>query len=153
MKVNKTTYLLLILVLAIWGYFVFSLVGDLSSDDGLNSRSLSPQPTSLFETVEKQKFELLENPRDPFLGKLSSTKQGQPNKQVQATRTATTWPNVIYKGMISGSNNSSRFIFAVNGKEHLVTKGQSFADLTLVSGQADEVKIRFSGETKTYTKQ
>lgn len=153
MKVNKTTYLLLVLVLAIWGYFIVSLVGDLSGGDDIENSALSIESTVSYKANERETFELIENPRDPFLGKATKKQKSANSPSFKTNTSATNWPNVVYKGSISGVGNATRFVLAVNGNEHLLSKGQSAAKLTLISGSEEEVKLGYEGQTKTFTKQ
>ncbi|MDC7996887.1 hypothetical protein [Gilvibacter sediminis] len=153
MKVNKTTYLLLVVVLGIWGYFIVSLVSDLSGDDALDTSSLKGGTITTYESKEKERFELIENPRDPFFGTMNEAPKNTSAAKTQSTSTKANWPSIIYKGKVSGSKNATRYILAINGKEYLVTKGQVITDVTLISGDTEAVKVRFEGQTKTFAKQ
>ncbi|MBQ52971.1 MULTISPECIES: hypothetical protein [Leeuwenhoekiella] len=156
MNKNKLkTYLLSVVVVAIWGVIGFQIYSALNPSEEtlevpkLNS-SFNPK-----NAVSRDTFSIKNNYPDPFLGKL-------PAKQVPKTvqRRALPekvdsiiFPDIQYKGMVKGSGiDQAVFAIAINGVETILSEGQKFQDVELVQGKAEEVLIQYKGQRKTILK-
>lgn len=152
LKVNKTTYVLLIIVLGIWGYFIISLISDLSGDYDLPLANEGSLTIKKIKSKERETFNLIDNPRDPFFGKTRSKNTSTVTSRVKPTPSKP-WPNIIYKGQIKGNGSSTRYILSINGSEHLLKQGDALESVTLISANETDAKLRFEGQTKTFSRQ
>lgn len=147
-KANKTTYILLLVVVGIWGYFIVSLLSDLNPEFDTPEQFVAQSPR-IKNPTEKEKFELIETTRDPF-------DMPKVNKSTTSNREKTTlkkkelsWPSINYLGTISdGGQKQSIYVVSINGKQQLLKKGQSANEVTLVRASAKEIVVKFEGDTK-----
>lgn len=145
---NKTkTYVLLILVLAIWGvigYRIFSAVNPSTPEISQQHLDISFRPQT-YHKVDT--FSISTVNRDPFLGTLIVEKKKIPKK----TRGKTIeWKPINYHGTISKKDaNPNIFIVSIDGKQYLMKKGQVFNDVKLVKGNSNQITVSFQGIRKT----
>lgn len=139
--------MLLIAVLVIWGYFIISLVSDLGAEDKFELNSIANPSENPIKAQEKESFSLIDNLRDPFLDKATSYTAKKSNASVVHSNRKD-WPSVIYKGQISGSESSARYVLAINGKEQLLKLGQTVNEVRLLRANEKEATIRFEGQSK-----
>jgi hypothetical protein len=152
MKSRKTVYLLLGLVLAIWGTIVYRVLSKISPD----AKPASSEPFFAGDKAALQDtFALLADYPDPFLG------QGAPPDAAPAAEPVlkappppepvktVAWPVVRYTGIIKNMKKDRQFIvLQVNGKDHLVTAGQQVGGVQVEQIFKDSVLLSFEGEKK-----
>ncbi len=166
MKNKKLIWILLPVVLVIWGLIFFQVK---KAVQGGNNATVAPAPipmafTNASDTVI---YQLKLNYDDPFLkgGRKvivqapSSDKPKTPTlKKPKVVRTVTKlplkWPNIIYRGLISSKKgNKSIYMLEVDGASILMTAGEQRDYLRLIKVYKDSVRIEYKGEEKrTFTK-
>ncbi|KAB5492149.1 hypothetical protein [Flagellimonas hadalis] len=150
MSKNTKTYILLGLVLVIWGIIGYKLISAFSPD---------PEPVTFMETTnfksknraQKDTFSLLANYRDPFLGTWNTSrpkkKQGAPVKKESIE-----FPNIIYTGLVSGAHTKDHIYFVtIGGSQYLMKRGTQQNGVTLVSGTSKNIRVAYKGVVKTVT--
>ena len=155
-KNKLKTYALSVVVVTIWGvigYQIYSALNPSEEELGVPQVPLSFNS----ETVtQRDTFSIQNNYRDPFLGKLPDNKR--PLRTVKTQRRAKTvdtvvFPNIQYKGMVQRSGGGEAvFAISINGMESILGAGQSYQDVQLISGKAQEILISFKGKRKTISK-
>lgn len=150
MSKNAKTYVLLGLVLIIWGIIGYKVVKTLSPDE---EPLLVSEPVS-FEAkplVKKDTFTLLANYRDPFLGTLPKSERKPSKKQV--AKQPVQKRNIVYSGLVSqsGSGNSLFFV-TIDGQQHLMSKKEDKDGVQLLSGSEERIKVRYNGITETISR-
>ncbi|WP_097045178.1 hypothetical protein [Flagellimonas pacifica] len=146
MSKNIKTYLLLGIVLLIWGIIGFKVLSALSPEDETLAlaENVNFEPK---EVAEKDTFNILVNYRDPFLGTLSLSKKR--TKKVVKKREVQ-FPSVNYTGLITDQNTKNHIFFVtISGNQYLMRVGNTQSDVTLVSGRSNNIKIRYKGILKT----
>ncbi|TBN04458.1 hypothetical protein EYD45_07525 [Hyunsoonleella flava] len=148
---NKTkTYLLLVLVLAIWGVIGYRILAAVNpSEPEITAQNIDvtfrPKVNSKIDT-----FSIKTVNRDPFLGTLHV------KKQVAAKKIAPKiieWKPIVYHGKISKeSGNKSVFILSIEGHQYLVKSGQVVNDIKLISGNTKQIVVSYKGQRKTVLK-
>ncbi|MBS9464164.1 hypothetical protein KIM67_17205 [Flagellimonas sp. 389] len=148
MSKNVKTYLLLGLVLAIWGIIGFRILGVFSPEReavvAVEKLNFKPK-----EIVERDTFSILADYRDPFLGTLSATKKktgtsSRPKPPVVA------FPNIMYTGLITDQQTKANIFFVtIAGKQFLMQKRGMENEVTLISGNGKHIKVRYKGKLKT----
>tara|TARA_R110002096_G_scaffold421590_1_gene627444 strand:+ start:3559 stop:4017 length:459 start_codon:yes stop_codon:yes gene_type:complete len=149
---NKTkTYLLIILVLAIWGaigYQIVSAVNPETSKIVKQDFAISFNPK--IET-EVDTFSIQMANKDPFLGTLL-VKQ-KPIKRVASKSKNIVWMLITYHGNISNQNSKATvYIISIEGSQYLMKIGQRIKDVKLVRGNSKYIKLSYKGVIKTITK-
>lgn len=157
MKKKKTLYMMLPLVILVWGFVCYQLFSSFFTTPNY-AKSEVKQLIEIAE-IEKEAFVIVANYRDPFLGKQAKSKVI--NTSVVAAKTSKSspvkmtkiWPSIRYKGMIKNNNSDRRVgIFEVNGKEYLIKEKESVSDIKFLSITKHEVTVEFQKEKKTITK-
>jgi len=152
MKNKKNIYILLPVVLFVWGSVLYQLFSFTNTDE------ISPAEKSEFiikplKIKERQTFAINVNYRDPFLGKMYApqkasgikTKSSKVNKQPKPKETLV-WPTILYKGMISDVKEKKKvFILIIDGKYHYMNIGDTENDIFLKDGDKESVYIKYKG--------
>lgn len=139
--------MLLGLVLAIWGIIGFRILGVFSPEReavvAVDKLNFKPK-----EIVEKDTFSILADYRDPFLGTLSVAK-----KKTAASKPkqpAVAFPNIVYTGLITDQQTKANIFFVtIAGKQFLMQKRGMENEVTLISGNGKNIKVRYKEKLKT----
>ncbi|MGW9686752.1 hypothetical protein [Flagellimonas sp. 2504JD1-5] len=151
MSKNTKTYLLLGAVLLIWGIIGFKVLGALSSEPEapVLAENINFKPK---EQVKKDTFSILVDYRDPFLGTMPPSKKKPKTKGVAKPKVQ--FPNINYTGLITDQDTKNHIFFVtISGNQYLMRKGNTQADITLLSGSSKSIRVRFKGIAKTITLQ
>lgn len=148
---NKTkTYILLALVIGIWGVLGYQIVSTINPetpeivaqdiDVSFNPKHQQKKDTFSVQTVD----------RDPFLGILHKP---EVNRSKQNTKSDFVWQPIIYHGSISKQNDKSKiFVVSINGQQYLLKIGQKINDIILVSGNTKTIVVGYKNHRKTISK-
>ncbi|RDI06669.1 hypothetical protein [Flavobacterium sp. AG291] len=149
MKKKKNTYLLLVLVLGIWGmviYRFFSYTNPELPQDATPQLTVTP--------VKSKKREIITidvNYRDPFLGKMYAPATA--NKQIPKKNRIVEpipWPQLIYKGTVSDIKDKKKvFLVIINGKSYMMKEKETIEDITLKTGNRHSITVKYRGELTT----
>ncbi|UOB17896.1 hypothetical protein [Abyssalbus ytuae] len=149
MKNKRNTYLLLILVIVIWGiiaYKIISSLGNNSTPAGPEQKfevSFNPKPVKGIDT-----FSIKANYRDPFLGTVEKP------KSVIVSKPKTTQPPEIeipvsYSGFIKDKKTREKIFFVhINGMQHLMKANKEINGVKLVSGNDKEITVLLNKKRK-----
>ncbi|MEX0313720.1 MAG: hypothetical protein AB3N18_06050 [Allomuricauda sp.] len=151
MSKNTKTYVLLGAVLLIWGIIGFKVFSAMSPEPEtpVLAENINFKPK---ERVEKDTFSILIDYRDPFLGTMPPSKKKPKIKRVAKPKVQ--FPNVNYTGLITDQNTKNHIFFiTISGNQYLMRKGNTQADVTLVSGSSKSIRVRHKGIVKTITLQ
>ncbi|WP_350290173.1 hypothetical protein [uncultured Croceitalea sp.] len=147
MAKNTKTYLLLGVVLLIWGavgYRIYSgLSPDVPAEQEVKATSFKPKAM-----VKKDTFSILADYRDPFFGTYSKKKKKVKSttlKKVVAPQIA-----ISYTGSVIDNNQkNSIFFVTIEGQQVLMKARQTIQDVTLVSGTKMAIRVRHKGKLRT----
>ena len=142
---NVKTYLLLGVVMIIWGIIGFRILSALSPEpeQAIASSEISYRPVT---TVQRDTFSIKADYRDPFLGTYSTSKKNTPKKTVKREMPPI---DLQYTGsMVNSSTNMRIYFVTINGQQHLLEKGKSAGEVKLLSGSQQAITIRYQGFTK-----
>lgn len=145
------TYLLLTVVLGIWGTIGYQIYSKMRPDESpiiaVNSSvSFSPK-----QEIIKDTFSISSSHRDPFLG-TAYQKKRKSNKTtyVKKSKDTIVFPKITYKGVISKQQSSQNiYIIEINNSQQLFKVGKQFNDVTLIKGDKKSVLVSFKGKRKT----
>lgn len=152
MKNKKNTYILLVIVLLVWGAFLYQVLSIVNTDE-IISQDKNQYRIKPLKIKERKIFIINVNYRDPFLGKMyvinnnSSVKTKTSKvKKFAKPKEKLVWPAIFYKGMISDSNNKKKiFIIIIDGKNHYMRIGDTQDEIFLKSGDKESLYIRYKG--------
>ena len=165
MNKKKINYILLPLVLFIWGGVIYTLVDGLSSSSDEYPVN-KPLPQVKMEDIENDTFVLLANYRDPFLKKkfqqFTSVENNSPintskNKIkppiTEAVKPAIDWSFIQYHGRIKNQKTGRNVgMLSINGQSHLINEGEKVQQVKLITLSEDSVKVSYQDKYATITK-
>lgn len=153
MKNKKNTYLLLVIVLCIWGAVVYRFMSFKSGD---NTETIGLSKPLKFDTkvsAAKEDIKINVHYRDPFLGKtysgtdVSTTKKSIRKPKNTSSTPPPPMPLVIYKGFVSDKKDNKKvYMISINGKNLLMAEKQSEEGITIISGNRKELIVSYKGK-------
>lgn len=156
MKNKKLAYILLPVVLLVWGIVGYKLYVKFFWEENIalvNTEINVEDKSNIFN----DHFEIENNYRDPFLGNavhemtVSNTPsaapiQRQPIVVTPVVKPIVYWPNIKVGGLV----NEKKFMGVIGGKSVLLEKGEQAQGVTFVKSSKDSVWLKFSNEQKAY---
>ena len=162
MKNKKTAYLLVPLVLLVWGMIGWKVYAAMNKKE--NENMLQEKNEEIKNSGEKipDTFELMADYRDPFLGKPTVPGHSKLNiqnsklpvaKPTPKEKEAPSWPAVSYHGLIMRSGTEKKIGFLrVNGVSYFVTGGDEAGGLKIGRVSKDSVEVLMGKERKIVKK-
>lgn len=150
LKGKKSLYILLPIVVFIWGAIIVQVVGAFSNDDPVinNTASITVAPV---ETKEREVFTIGVIERDPFLGTLYEPKKKIVQSKPVVKKPVLAWPSITYKGVVSGQGNKNAiYLIDINGTDQLMKVRQTVSDITLIRGGSNSIRLRYKGKSKDF---
>lgn len=161
MKGKKFTYLLIVCVAGVWGIIFYRIYAGLGQDEEIPVSVLSTGKPEYFKLVnhETDRVVLNLNYRDPFADISVGLKDVVASPVVPGPvklpamppmpKPMVNWSAVQYTGYINNPTTKSRIaIIQVNGKEGMLTEGQSLNGLKLLKHAGDSVKVQYQNSIK-----
>lgn len=157
MKNKKTLYILLPLVIVIWGLIIWKLVS-YTKEDSVTSNQKWTQETA--EVSDSLEYVIIANYSDPFLRNKSSA-YIQPQKQTRITGitetrvkslvTTNTKPDITYKGQIKSTTRTTAIVLK-NDKTFLLSEGSILNDIKIVRIYPDSILVSCENKKFTYAR-
>ncbi len=139
--------MLLVLVIAVWGTIAYKIIVALNPD----IPEFQPQE---FVTKSNYKvetsidtFSITKVNRDPFLGTYS--KKEESPKKATTKKKPISWLPIQYHGIIKNGGNEM-YIVSINGKQHLLKKGQARDSIQLLYGNVKSITMRYKNTSKIF---
>lgn len=151
MKNKKSIYVLLPIVLFIWGaviYQFFSFSDTEIVDNATKEIAIKP-----FIIKPKDTFSVKVNSRDPFLGKIIDDSQKsnvvKPKSKAVIVKEELVWPQIQYKGIVSDNKEKVKvFMIIINGKTYFMRKGDVENEVKLKEGNRETIYAVYKGDLK-----
>lgn len=151
MSSKLKTYVLLILVVGIWGviaYRVFSAINPSQPSNLGNDRMMAFKPSTL---KIKDTFSIQIAERDPFLDKYNVSTKKIKTKSVK--RKIIEWLPITFHGTIAKASSTKQiFIITLDGTQHLMKIGQTMKNVKLLKGDTNAITMVYKGTQKTFLK-
>ena len=147
MNKNLKTYLLLGLVILIWGIIGFKVIQAISNEPEVPV--VATQPTLIPKSREKRDtFELVANYRDPFLGILPISRKKPVERVVK--KKPVSKRNIVYSGLVSQTESGNTMFFvSIEGKQHIMSRNEKINGVTLLKGTGQSITVRYGGRSET----
>jgi hypothetical protein len=154
MKNKKNIYILLPIVLLIWGLVMYELFS-FSKPDEVIATEPSGSDFKPAKIKERTPFSIDINYRDPFLGKMYSAQKSSPTvkkstskiKKIPNVVAPLVWPTIAYKGIVSDTKDKTRvFMLIIGGKTFLMKKGEIANEVFLKDGDRESIYVKYKGE-------
>ena len=143
MNKKRKTYLLLVLVIGVWGLIGYNIFSYLNPEAPHFEPQIQQQFTVHKETKQKDTL-VISNYRDPFLGKIKTNRK---NLKTQNTPIIN-YPTVVYHGIVKGAKVKS-YIISVHNQQELVKIGHTFLGVKLISANTKQIIITYKKVKKT----
>jgi hypothetical protein len=149
LKKNQKTYVLLAVVLAIWGILGFRILSAVNPKDPLPSTHTAISDFRPTAPKARDTFSILANYRDPFLGTLPKSKiRTSPPKKT--TPAPVVKKNINFTGHIR-DQKSDQVIFFVNieGQQHMMSLKDEVDGVRLLKGNEDQITVLYENRRET----
>ncbi len=151
MKGKRNIYLLLILVLVVWGLIGYRILSTLNPDEEqvLDAVGVNSKVINVFK--EKDTFSIKASYRDPFLDKFVNKKQ-QKSTVKRKVKPKIVVPEISlrYTGTLGGVNTVDRIFYVyIEGVQYLMKLGDEIKGVKLIKGNAKEITIRNKRKSRT----
>ncbi|MBD1261978.1 hypothetical protein HZY62_15350 [Maribacter polysiphoniae] len=150
MKKNHKTYLLLALVLGIWGIIAFKIISAVNPPAEKTNVMATNDSFVPAKIKARDTFSIVANYRDPFLGTMPKSLKKSKSRKGIIKKNPIPDKNIIYTGFITESTSKKNIFFlTIDGQQQMMSKNDIIQDVKLISGNTDKVRIRYKGRTKT----
>jgi hypothetical protein len=169
MKNKKMTYILIPIVILVWGIVIFKIFNYTDDSNGANTSPVFSASNEVL-SLEKDTFSIIAQYKDPFLGKNSnyydsefgdesesqpenSTQVKVPELKKEEPKVAVKFPALVYGGLIYNAKTKKTIaLLKINNREYLVNKGDNIDNVEMVEIYNDSIKIKYSNQFKTFIK-
>ena len=148
MKNKKVIYLLLGVVLLVWGLIFYRLFSGMGPSENRTSSSTGIYKDSTEKNVADT-FSIVGHYRDPFLGTMASDKpEIKPGPHVALVAKVLppplAWPVTGYGGMIKNQKSNKQLVLIqINSQNHLMKTGDAMEGIQLLKITKDSVELSF----------
>ena len=157
MKSKKSIYILLPIVLLIWGLVIYQFFS--FSNEQIPETTTIDFSSKSLNLKKRDSFSIEVTNRDPFLGKLTSEKKAithsttsnQPKTNTTAVKKVNeiVWPDITYKGIVSDTKEKVKvFMIIINGETFFMRKGQQEQEVTLKDGDRETIYVIYKKQLK-----
>lgn len=158
LKNKKTLYILVPLVVLIWGMIGFRIWAGFNNDT--TNYLLEPTYSEpITEILAVDTFSIIANYRDPFLGKIQAPKpkpiktKKKPTPVIKKLEPILRWPTIIYGGMIKNQKTSKLIaMIKINGRDNLMSVGNVVSEVRLVKVYPDSIEVALGKAEKVVLK-
>lgn len=150
MKNKKNIYILLSVVLFVWGAVLYQVFSFTNTDEIVSSAN----PEFIIKPLKikkRQYFAINVNYRDPFLGKMytpqtASKVRSSTVKKAVKIQEPIVWPVILYKGMISDIKDKNKiFMLVIDGHNTYMRIGDTENEIFLKNGDKESVYVKYKG--------
>jgi type II secretory pathway component PulC len=162
MKSKKMTYVIAVVTAILWGAIIYRVIAAMSGDQ-LPVTFAEPHARERYDEYKlpKETTKLHTGYRDPFgmtTTKIQDTTTIKPKLaatrpiSVVAAVPAINWGIFNYRGYVRNAGSRKLIaVISVNGKEMMLSEGESVGQVKLLKNMRDSVKIYYQGKTKFIT--
>lgn len=151
MKKQNKTYILLAVVLGIWGLIGFQFFGAANPSSQEIAEVASDQIFVPKQIKERETFAILASYRDPFLGTVHAPKKKAKKSSSTATKKKKVVPtkSIQYSGFITDKGSKQKIFFiTIDGQQQMMSINDSFQEVKLVRGTQNSIRVKYNGSTR-----
>lgn len=152
MKKQNKTYILLAVVLGIWGLIGFKFFAATNPSSPEIAEISSDQIFVPKQIKARETFAIVANYRDPFLGTVQAPKKKVKKRPKVAVKKKKIVPtkSIQYSGFITDSNSKQKIFFvSVDGQQQMMSINDTFQEVKLVRGTKTSIRVRHNGSVQT----
>ena len=149
MKNKHKTYVLIAAVLVIWGVIAYKISSGLHQNESPLIDTVKNQPFVPRSPIEMDTFSIQNIDRDPFLGTFSKPPK-KTKKPVFVPPQPKSLKQIRYSGIVQKTHGKTPvFVVTINNRQYVLKKGQTVDSVTLVSGNANKIVVRYNRQLRT----
>ena len=144
------TYLLLAVVLLVWGVIGYKIVSTINPTKEKKNPTISQVTFTPKMRKEKDTFSLSLDYRDPFLGTLQRTSTPKTSKKKSTPKVTIPERVIKYTGFIANKTEKPTVFFVtIDDQQQMMSIKDVYQKIELVYGTKDKIKVRENGRLKT----
>lgn len=153
MKKQNKTYILLAVVLCVWGFIGFQFFGAVNPSTQEIAEVTSDQTFVPKQIKEREAFTIAANYRDPFLGTVQAPKKkNKKNKSTRANKQVVPSKSIQYTGFITDKSSKQKIFFiTVDGQQQMMSINDTFKEVKLLRGTKNAIRVKYNGSTQNVT--
>lgn len=150
MKKQHKTYLLLAVVLLVWGMIGYKFVNAVNpSIENNNNSAVTVEKFVPKEIEEREQFTIVANYRDPFLGTMKNPASNQKKKVSKIVKKDLPKKSIVYTGFITDKGSKQKIFFVtIDGQQQMMSLRDTFKEVKLVQGTKSYIKVSYNGITE-----
>ncbi|CAG2532851.1 hypothetical protein MAR621_03045 [Maribacter dokdonensis] len=149
MKKQHRTYLLLAIVLLVWGIIGYRFV------NALNPSKEDPQVITTNERFvpkkikKREDFSLVADYRDPFLGTVKTPTADKKKPVPKPIQAKVPKKNIVYTGFISDQGTVPNIFFVtIEGQQEMMSLNDTFQEVKLIKGTKSYITVSYNGSSE-----
>jgi len=148
LKKNNRTYLLLAVVIGIWGIIGFKIIKASNPYPKLVVQMTSNEIFEPKQVKKRDTFSIAANYRDPFLGTVHAPKKMRKTTS-KVVKKQVPDKVISYTGFITDKASKQKVFFVtIEGQQQMMGLNDTFKDVKLIRGTKDKIKVRYNGKTQ-----
>ena len=165
MKNKKVTYILLPLVIIVWGLVIYRIFFE-GKTKPENISAVAKPLIKESSKEEKSTYKLIANYRDPFLSNIKQSvveteniKEKEENNRSANLRrrrtniSRTRWPEISYGGFIEGNKDQKiTILLSIKNRDYLVQEGDTIDKIFIKAFYGDSLLVVYNEEEKILKK-
>jgi len=149
-KKNNKTYVLLAVVISIWGIIGYKFISTINPAPKEIVQTTSDKIFTPQQLKKRTVFSITANYRDPFLGTVSTPPKKVKKTTFKKAQKQVPKKSIQYTGFIGDTNsNENIFFVTVNGQQQMMSVNDTFQEVKLVRGTKSTIKVKYGGATRT----
>lgn len=151
MKKQNKTYVLLAVVIGVWGIIAFKFINGVSPKTQEIVQVTSDQIFIPKQIKERDTFAILADYRDPFLGTVQAPKKVTSKKNTTRVIKKEVVPtkSILYTGFITDKGSKQKIFFVtVEGQQQMMSINDTFQEVKLVRGTKTSIRVKYDGRTQ-----
>lgn len=148
-KKQHKTYVLLALVLLVWGVIGYKVVNVINpSTETSQTASLSGKFVPK-QIKEKESFSIVADYRDPFLGTVKTPNKSTRKIAVTSVQKEIPKKKISYTGFITDKGKNQKIFFiTIEGQQQMMSLNDTFQDVKLLQGTTNYIKVLYKGTSE-----
>lgn len=153
MTKKTKTYILIVVVVLIWGVVIYNIASAVSGSDDTVEIQFQPDPINLNLENKRDTFNLIADYRDPFLGVVTKAAVQRTKKKAKPAKVQTPkepLPSITYSGyMRDPENGTPVFFINVNNEQLMMKLTEVVGQIKLLSGSDKQVVLIYNEQRLT----
>lgn len=148
MKKQNKTYVLLALVIGVWGIIGFKFFSAVNPATKEIAQSTSDEIFIPQQIKERELFAIVADYRDPFLGTVQAPKKKGAKRSTKPTIKKEIVPakSIQYTGFITDKGSKQKIFFiTVDGQQQMMSANDTFQEVKLLRGTKTSIRVKYNG--------